>query len=93
MNTLKKPWYKEPWLWFVLAGPLVVVVAGFITLAIAINGADPLVSADYYKKGIALSQKNKVDEDAMLPARQARNKAALIGSQTSQQADLPESKK
>lgn len=46
-----KPWYKEPWLWGIIAGPLLVIPAGFITYYIAASGSDPLVTDDYYKEG------------------------------------------
>jgi len=36
-------WWRTPWMWLVFGGPALVVVAGFITLAIAINGADPVI--------------------------------------------------
>ena len=29
------PWYREPWPWILMAGPAIVVVAGFATLFIA----------------------------------------------------------
>ena len=34
------PWYKERWPWLLMAGPAIVIVAGFITawLAIVSNG-------------------------------------------------------
>jgi len=39
-----RPWYREPMLWLVLALPAAVVVAGFLTLAIAIrSGGDDAV--------------------------------------------------
>lgn len=37
-------WWHTPWMWLVVGGPAVVVVAGFITLAIAMSGADPVLS-------------------------------------------------
>lgn len=36
-------WWRTPWMWLVVGGPAMVVVAGFITLAIAIAGSDPVV--------------------------------------------------
>ena len=50
------PWYREPWPWILMAGPLVVVVAGFATLWIAIQTNDGLVENDYYKRGLAINQ-------------------------------------
>jgi hypothetical protein len=43
-NTLVRAWFREPMLWLVLALPAAVVVAGFVTLAIAIrSGGDDAV--------------------------------------------------
>ena len=46
MQPTPKPWYREPWPWILMAGPAIVVVAGFTTLVIAVRTADPIVS-DY----------------------------------------------
>lgn len=44
-ETSSAGWWRTPWMWLVFGGPAVVVVAGFITLAIAINGADPVIGS------------------------------------------------
>ena len=51
-----RPWYREPWPWLLMAGPFAVVVAGFVTLWLAIRSNDGLVTADYYRKGMAINQ-------------------------------------
>jgi len=38
-----------------MAGPAIVVVAGFITLGLAIQSSDGLVADDYYKQGKAIN--------------------------------------
>jgi hypothetical protein len=58
------PWYRLPIVWMVIAGPAVVVVAGFATLAIAITHPDPVLKAP------ATASSSDV------PAVQARNHAA-----------------
>jgi hypothetical protein len=50
------PWYREPWPWLLMAGPAIVVVAGFITLAMAIESSDGLVADDYYKQGKTINR-------------------------------------
>ena len=59
MNTAApattNPWYREPWPWLLMAGPAIVVVAGFVTLGIAIQSSDGLVADDYYKQGKAIN--------------------------------------
>ena len=51
-----RPWYKEPWPWILMSGPAIVVVAGFVTLGIALATDDGLVADDYYKQGLAVNQ-------------------------------------
>lgn len=46
-----EPWYRQGWPWFLMAIPAVAVVAGFITLWIAISTWDGLVVDDYYQEG------------------------------------------
>ena len=55
-NILAKPWHREPWPWILMAGPAIVIVAGFVTLWLAISSDDGLVADDYYKRGLAINQ-------------------------------------
>ena len=48
-------WWTYGYVWLVLAGPLIVVVASFITMDIAYTRVDPVVDENYYQKGLALS--------------------------------------
>lgn len=50
------PWYREPWPWILMAGPVTAVVAGFVTLWIAVTHQDALVADDYYKQGLAINR-------------------------------------
>lgn len=38
-----RPWWRHGMVWMVIAGPLVVIVAGIATAVIAFRGADPVV--------------------------------------------------
>lgn len=58
------PWYREPWPWLLIAGPAVVVVAGFITLGFAIQSSDGLFADDYYKEGKEINMTIKRDATA-----------------------------
>jgi hypothetical protein len=55
-DTASRPWYREPWPWILMSGPAVVVVAGFVTLWLAIRSSDGLVAEDYYKEGLAVNR-------------------------------------
>ena len=59
-----QPWWRIRMVWLALAGPLLVVLASFVTLALAIHGRDrPIVEAGTPRA------------DASAPALQARNHA------------------
>jgi len=68
MNTLShpasKPWYREPWPWFLISLPTTAVIAGLTTVWIAATSADGLVVGDYYKAGLAINQTLARDEAA-----------------------------
>jgi uncharacterized protein len=52
----ERPWYREPWPWILIAGPAAAVVAGLVTLWLAVSSADGLVAEDYYKQGLAINR-------------------------------------
>jgi len=54
--TASKPWYREPWPWFLISLPATAVIAGLTTVWIAAKSADGLVVGDYYKAGLAINQ-------------------------------------
>lgn len=62
--TSSRPWYREPWVWFIIAGPAAVVVAGIYTGWLAMHGSDAVVVDDYYKRGQAINQDLRRDRAA-----------------------------
>ena len=48
------PWYRHGWPWFLMLFPALAVVAGLITLVIAVRTFDGMVVDDYYKEGRAI---------------------------------------
>lgn len=50
------PWYRQRWPWLLISGPAIVVVAGAVTVWLAIRSDDGLVADDYYKQGLAINQ-------------------------------------
>jgi len=78
-----KPWWQYGHVWLIIAGPAAVVVAGFVTLAIAIKTPDPVVAEDYYKRGLNINQTLAAEKDMQLaPAMQARNHVVTPPSQS-----------
>lgn len=79
-----KPWYANAYVWLIIGGPALVIVASFITLYLAITHPDPAID-DYYRKGIEINKTLDAQQgaavpvegqtDAMAPAIQARNHA------------------
>jgi hypothetical protein len=51
-----RPWYREPWVWFVISIPAVAIGASFAALGFAIATDDGVVAEDYYKQGLAVNQ-------------------------------------
>ena len=51
----KRPWYREPWVWLMIAFPMTAVIAGMTTIYLAVSTADGLVVDDYYKRGKAIN--------------------------------------
>ncbi|HEY5733805.1 MAG TPA: FixH family protein [Gammaproteobacteria bacterium] len=49
--TEKKPWYRQPLVWLVIAFPAIAVVGGISLLILSINIDTGVVVDDYYKKG------------------------------------------
>lgn len=57
-----KGWWREPYLWLVIGGPLVVVVAAIATAVIAVKNPDPV-----------LDPRNVAQSALMLQSRQAQS--------------------
>jgi hypothetical protein len=72
-NADAKPWYRETWPWLLIAGPALVVLAGIVTVWLAVASNDGLVADDYYKRGLAINQVLARDQVAA-----ARGYAAVI---------------
>lgn len=51
-----RPWYREPWPWLLMAGPVAVIIAGIVTIWIAVTSSDGLVVDDYYRAGLAINR-------------------------------------
>lgn len=71
-----KPWWQYGQVWLIIAGPLLVVIASFITMYLAITRPDPVIDDDYYRKGIEINKTLNEQRDDLAPAVQARNHAA-----------------
>ena len=66
------PWYREPWPWLLMAGPVAVILAGGYTAWLAVTNEDGLVSDDYYKQGLAINKVIRRESAAAALGIQAR---------------------
>ena len=66
------PWWRVRMVWLVISGPLAVIVAGVITMALAWTHIDPVVAEVAASSGKRAAAPNA----ATSPALQARNHAA-----------------
>ncbi len=65
-----RPWYREAAPWALMAGPLAVVIAGVVTIWLALRHPDGLVTDDYYKRGLLVERR--------LDREQAAARAGLL---------------
>lgn len=67
-----RPWYREPLVWLLIAIPASAVVAGFVTLALAIATRDGLVVDDYYWRGKEINRLLARDREASVRGMEAQ---------------------
>jgi hypothetical protein len=59
-----RPWYRQPWLWFLLSIPIASVILSSIMITLAVNSRDTLVNDRYHKDGLALNRLLDADQQA-----------------------------
>lgn len=79
-----KPWWKEPYVWMVICGPLSAVVACIITAFYIMLGPDALVPEDRYSESLAINKQVKAAQPPMQPAQIGRNHSATGGKKNEQ---------
>ena len=76
-NSKGQVWYREPMMWLVVGGPLVVVCASIATYMIAAHQPDPVLerdsSTESQRVGKSLTPEQR---DSLEPAMKARNHVA-----------------
>jgi len=61
-NVDVAPWYRQPWLWFVLAFPMAAVIWGLTMLVFASSLDTSMVTDDYSKEGRGINMTIARDE-------------------------------
>lgn len=74
-----RPWWKEPYVWMVISGPLSAVLACAVTAFYILQGPDALVSENAYQEGIDMSRQVQAAQPPMQPAQIGRNHSATGG--------------
>jgi hypothetical protein len=69
-----EPWWKHGHVWLL-------ILAGIATAVIAVRGSDPVVEADYYRRGIEINKTLAAGDKSQLPAMQGRNHAVTPARQ------------
>lgn len=78
------PWWKEPYVWLVISGPLSAVVACIVTAFYIMRGPDAVVPEDRYPVGVEISNQVKTAQPPMQPAQIGRNHSATGGKKNVQ---------
>lgn len=74
-----RPWWKEPYVWMVIAGPLSAVLACAVTAAYILQGPDAVVSENAHQEGLDMSRQVQAAKPPMQPAQTGRNHSATGG--------------
>lgn len=79
-----RPWWKEPYVWMVIAGPVSAVFACAVTAVYILQGPDAVVSENAYQEGLDMSRQIQVARPPMQPAHTGRNHSATGGRKDAQ---------
>lgn len=74
-----RPWWKEPYVWLVISGPVSVIIACGITAAYILQGPDAVVPEDSYQAGLEIKKQVQSAQPPMQPAQMGRNHSATGG--------------
>jgi uncharacterized protein len=74
-----RPWYKEFYVWMVIAGPVSAMLACAVTAVFIFQGPDAEVTRNFAKEGRALDQEVSKAQPDMQPAKTGRNHSATGG--------------
>ncbi|MCZ8255272.1 MAG: nitrogen fixation protein FixH [Polaromonas sp.] len=70
------PWWRHGHVWLVISGPAVVVVAGFITVFIAVRYPDAVIGGQEPTRTVRAKVPLQPRDRALAPALEGRNHAA-----------------
>jgi len=70
-------WWRFGHVWLIISGPVLVVIAGLVTLYLAVSSPNEIVTDEIYRHSVEMNRKKGVTTlpDELAPAMQARNHA------------------
>ncbi len=63
-STTRTKWYREPYVWMLLAIPISAVVMGVVVIFLAAGGEDGPVIDDYFRRGLDVGREQERDRRA-----------------------------
>jgi hypothetical protein len=72
-QSMSKPWWRFGHVWLVILGPVVVMIASFVTYYLAAKAQDPVINTQAY---VPAEDESSARNIGAAPAMQARNHAA-----------------
>ncbi|MEY4099590.1 MAG: hypothetical protein RL300_761 [Pseudomonadota bacterium] len=77
VETSSAPWWKNGFVWMIIAGPAMVVVAGFVTLYLAMSRPNEIVDESFHQtRQTDQSIEARRQQSGQVPAMLGRNHAA-----------------
>jgi uncharacterized protein len=82
LSSGPRPWFREPLVWMIIGGPLLVVVASIVTVVLALKHPDAVIQKPATPAVSEQMLKNLSPEEraavlsSLEPAQKARNHAA-----------------
>lgn len=83
LDPAARPWQREPFVWMVIAFPAAAVLAGIVTIYLAVVSDDGLVVDDYYKHGLEINrllnrEQNSVDAGLAMEVNLAVDSGTML---------------
>ncbi len=76
---IARPWWKEPYVWMVISGPLSAVLACAVTAVYIFQGPDAVVPEDSYQAAVHIRKELEGAPPPLQPAQMGRNHSATGG--------------
>ena len=83
-DNAARPWWKEPYVWMVIGGPLSAVIACGVTAIYIFQGPDRLVPDDQFQKSQVIRKEIQQAPNPLQPAQIVRNHSATGGPRNAQ---------